>query len=377
MVSRAITAALLGLLACSVLAAQGRSRATYLISGSILMEDGSACPEPVEVLLICTGAIRQRTFSQPGGQFFFQLADNKSPTTGETETAGSPAGGFGSFNRLGRGFNDDGSFGTGRTSKLGRINLNDCEVTAVLPGFTSQVVQLGIRDLMDNPDIGAIVLHRREAVRGTTISLKTLAAPRDALEPYRRAVKELGRKKPRYKRAIRELNRAVENFAEFAAAWNLLGNCHLAVEDETAALQALETSAAADPEYLPPYLTIAEVLLQRGDSEGSAAWSERALQRNPDLTRAAYLNAFANYSLGQLEVAELSILRVHESPSVTEFPASHYLFGLILAAKGLPLEASVELDEFLLLVPDFEQAGQIRQMLLDWEEQGLIPRPKL
>lgn len=375
MISRIAPIAPIVLLLLPTLSAQSRSRATFLISGSIQMEDGTPCPEPVEVLLICTGAVKQRTFSQPGGQFFFQLANNKSPTTGETEIVGSPAGGFGSFNRLGRGFNDNGSFGTGRTSKFGRINLSDCEVTAALPGFTSDVIQLGIRDIFENPDVGAIVLHRRETVSGATISLKTLAAPAAALKPYRRAVKELAKKKPKFKRAARDLTRAVEEFEEFAAAWNLLGHCRRALKEDGAALEAFEAAVAADPEYLAPYLSLAELKLQQGEVEGSEGWSRKALERNPELLQAAYLNAFANYQLKRLDAAQTSILQVHESANVATFPGSHYLFGLILAAKGLALEASVEFDKFLALNPDFQDAHEVRQILAEWEDQGLIPRP--
>lgn len=366
--------ALLASLVLAPLAAQDRSRSTFVISGAVVMEDGSPCPEPVEILLICAGAVRQRAWSQPGGQFSLQLADNKSPTTGEIETAGSPSGGFGSFNRLGRGFSDDGSFGTGRTSRFGRINLSDCEITALLPGFNSDVTRMGIRGVLDSPDIGEIVLRRRIGISGTTISLKSLAAPKDAVKASQKARKELGKKRPNYEKAMRELNKAVQIYPEFASAWDLLGSCHLALDDPVSALRDFEKAATADPEFLRPYLRVAEIRLQRGEFKEAASWSGQALQRNPELAAASYLHAFANYSLGRIDEAEASIRKVQDSSQAAAYPGTHYLLGLVWTSKGQLILATQEFTKFLDLNPSFEAADQIREMLEDWQRQGLVPK---
>ncbi len=93
-------------------AAQDRRKATYNLAGMILDEQGNPFFESVEVSLICSGAVFQKCFSKPGGQFSFTLADNKNPTSGNIETAGSPSGGgFRTFNQMGRGLGDSGSHG--------------------------------------------------------------------------------------------------------------------------------------------------------------------------------------------------------------------------------------------------------------------------
>ena len=150
--------------------AQDRSKSPFNLAGVILEERGSLFFESAEVSLVCSGAVLQKSFSKPDGQFAFTLADNKNPTSGNIETAGSPSGGgFRTFNQMGRGMGDTGSHGSGRVSKFGRINLSDCEITAALPGFGSSVISLGIRDLMDSSDVGSITLHRLGSTRATTI----------------------------------------------------------------------------------------------------------------------------------------------------------------------------------------------------------------
>ena len=58
---------------------------------------------------------------------------------------------------------------------------------------------------------------------GTTISVTSMAAPKDAMRAYEKAQK-IKTEKPA--EAEKELNKAVQLYPQFAAAWTLLGDIH-------------------------------------------------------------------------------------------------------------------------------------------------------
>ncbi|MFQ5740211.1 MAG: tetratricopeptide repeat protein [Acidobacteriota bacterium] len=355
-------------------AGQGRNRMAPILAGVVVFEDGKPVLEPVQVYLTCSGSVRQRVSTQPGGQFNFQWGDSTSTITEEKETTGSPSGGrFGRFNRLGRGLDDDGAFGSGRVL-LGRVNLSDCDISAALPGFVSDVIHLGIHGILDNPDVGSLMLSKLDRVSGTTVSFKSLKAPRKATKAYQKAQRELGKKKINYSKAVKELEKATKAYPGFAAAWYLLGVCRSAQGDRKSAFEEFEKAVAADPDYLVPYIAMAELRQQRGRYHEAAELSSRVLQRNPEVIRAYYVHAYANYSLGRIDIAERSVRKVQESKEAVSYPGTHYLLGLVLAAKRDYSSAASEFRRFLELNPGFEQAPELERRMLEWEAQGLIEK---
>ena len=61
----------------------------------------------------------------------------------------------------------------------------NCELQAVLPGFTSQVVEVARQPLeLGMTDVGTIVLHRLSQVAGLTISATSARAPAKARKEY-------------------------------------------------------------------------------------------------------------------------------------------------------------------------------------------------
>lgn len=349
----------------------------YSLSGKVILADGGPVTDPVEVILVCNGTIRQRVYSRADGQFVFTLGENRSPDTDSAEMAGNPIGGeFRSFNQIGRGFGDDGRWGSGRTTQPGRLYLGDCELFALHPGFTSEVVYPGNRDVLGKPDIGNIRLFRRAQVRGTTISLKSLTAPDKARNAYEKARSQLKKKKPAYSMAIKELQKAVQLYPEFAEAWHYLGKSYLALKEVDKAREAYEQSARADADYLLPRLALAELDMKCGQFSQAAIWSGQVLERNAHLIRASYLYGHANFSLGNLDLAEASLRKVQTSPEAKAYPGTHYLLGMVLARKGDIPAAASELSYFLELNPNFDGAEELRDQLKLWANQGLVAAAK-
>ncbi len=354
--------------------AQDRSKSPFNLVGVILDEQGDLFLESVEVSLVCSGAVLQKSFSKPDGQFAFTLADNKNSTSGNIETAGSPSGGgFRTFNQMGRGLGDSGSHGSGRVSKFGRINLSDCEITAALPGFGSSVISLGIRDLMDSPDVGSVVLHRLEGMHGTTVSLKSFQAPEKARKPYRKAREELGREKINYPKAMMYLEKAVKAYPGFARAWYELGKCHLIAGDSDSASQAFQASFEADPQYLPPLVELADMALRAGRVDEAAVVSGYIVSSNSEVVRTHYIRAWAEHGRGNIELARESILSVQGSQDAQKYPGSNYLLGMILETQGENEQAASRFRQFVEAQPNSPDAGHLRRLLDSWELQGLIP----
>ncbi len=170
----------------------------------------------------------------------------------------------------------------------------------------------------------------------------------------------------------KELEKAVKLYPEFAAAWHLLGEIHLKLQDETAARQAFERALAADSYYASPYISLAMLELVEERWEQAVQLCRQALELDPQLIRAHYFNALANSFLGNLDVAEESILRVQKSSQAQDYPAIHLILGWVEAEKGNFQSAAAEYGSFLEAQPTALITEKLKKQLTQWKEQGLI-----
>ena len=346
-------------------------RSPVFITGQVLMEDGTPPEQPVQVEMVCYGAVR-RQVSAFRGQFQLEFG-NKRPMAVMDASVG--AGGATSDDEFHRG--GGGGFGGGTglgvmRSDASTVDLSGCQLRAVLGGFQSDTLQLGRRRSLDRPDVGNIVLHRQAGVQGTSVSATTLGAPKKAKKSYQNAQKELRKKKPKYSKAVKELEKAVREYPQFAVAWQMLAETRLAMKDSSGAQQALKQAIATDPNYLSPVLTLARIELEQRRWEEVARLSDGVVELNPYHTYAYYLNAAANYSLGQYGRAEKSARTVVESRDGGRFPQSYFILGGIMAQQGNIPSASAEFNRFLQVEPQGALAEQARQILAEWQQQGLI-----
>ena len=328
------------------------------------MEDGTRPNQPVQVQLVCHGAVRQQVGSHHG-QFSFDVGTNRNATLSDASVSGAPS--------------DDQFFDSasldGATSvgpKGHSMDLSGCELRASLPGFGSEVIRLGRRQALDNPQVGEIVLFRLEGVTGSTISVNTSRAPKQAKKAFHKAEDELKKKKPDPARAARELEKAVREFPEFSAAWYLLGEVRLVLQDPDGAQQAFQKAIASDAKYITPYLSLAGLEVNRGHWEKTARLSRQVIELNPYVIRAHYLNAAANYALGNLDIAEESARRVAEDQEVRNYPQTWFILGGILAQKDNVSSATAEFRHFLEVQPEGPLAERVKLILSQWKEQGLM-----
>ncbi len=339
------------------------------ITGTVALTDG-ALPTVVRVELKCHGSVVQSVYTSPNGHFSFRMSERNPGVKGKPDgrsmdaSIGGPA------------IPADGDKRTqlGKTA-FHQVDLSRCQCEASLSGYRADPVSLGVRSRLDNPDIGVMILYPLD-VEGTTVSATSLKAPKKAMEAYQKADKELSRTKVKYSKVIEHLEGATELYPEFAEAWYRLGEAYSAEQDVNKARHAFQQSIAADPRYVKPHVSLAQLELQTGGLEEAVRLVEKALELDPYWIPASYCNAIAQYYLGEIEKAEESIRKVQESSESYLYPASHHLLGNIYAEKGQYDAAVQEFRLFLETDPPDNFASEIKTTLDEWKKAGLIENPE-
>jgi len=204
------------------------------------------------------------------------------------------------------------------------------------------------------------------------VSVTTLKAPKDAVEAFQEAEKELSADKVEYEKAVKYLETATRLYPEFALAWCRLGEVHTAQQKVEAARAAFRQAIATDPGFIYPYDFLAQLELQNGQMEETVRLTAKALELNSNWISARYYQAIAQYYLGNLEGAEESLRIVQKSEDSAAYPSSHYLLGHIHAERGEHQDASVQYSLFLETNPPEDLGSEVRTTLAQWKETGLI-----
>ena len=219
-------------------------------------------------------------------------------------------------------------------------------------------------------------LERRAAERPGTVSLTTLAAPKEAKKAYENAAKELEKGKPNLSKVTKELEKAVNIYPEFASAWQLLGEGYFDLQDRAASRDAFEQAVAADPQFALPLLSLAFMALEDKRWEEAVEMSDQALEINPNLARAHYFKALANGDLGNLNEAEEAARWVQNSPERFQYPLTHYILGSIQSERGNFESAATEYRQFMEIQPTSPIRKALQEQIDQWKASGLIASGK-
>jgi TolA-binding protein len=338
----------------------GRS---YQVTGRLTMEDGTPAPASAAVELSCNGKLQKRTRVYTNGDFSFVLGtDRQTPdisTPAEMFTPGSTPINI-------PGLPKDGPAGS---YNEGRIDVTACEIRGALGGYVSNVIALGPRRLLDTPDVGTLVLHRIVVPDHPVLSANTLAASPKARAAFDNATELLSREKPDYEKAARELQKAVAESPNFSAAWHLLGRTRVALNDISIAREAFTKAINADPSNVDPYIHLARLESQFARWTETAKLTATVRQLNPYIADANYLNAIANFQLGEFDAAETAALEVQKGADPENYPLTYYILGAADARHGDFESAARKLQRFLQTKPDADTADAVRKILAQWQEQ--------
>jgi len=342
------------------------NRPAYL-SGKVQMDDGSAPPEPVVIERVCNGHPRAEGYTDSKGRFSFQLGQNQ----GVTQDASYDDLGTNGIQPNGQTRRNNSAVSSQQTGGGMRVsagqNLAGCELRASLPGFRSDAVNLSGRRMFDNPDVGTIVLRRLANVEGTTISMTTLQAPKDARKAYDKAREAL--RKDKIADAQKELEKAVSAYPQFAAAWYELGLIREKHNEPAEARKYYAQAIAADPKLVTPYLHLAQIASRERNWQEMADISNRTIKLDPvDFPDAYLYNAVANYNLRRFDAAEASARLAQKLDTAHRWPKVDRVLGAILYEKKDYAGAAEHLRAYLTDSPDATDAGQVKAQLSELEK---------
>lgn len=340
------------------------------LSGKVMLEDGTPPPDPVVIERVCNGQSRPEAYTDSKGRFSFQLGQNTAMMAdasvgGGNDGFGMPGGDLSGIGRSGGGF--------GRGRGITEQQLMGCELRAVLAGFRSEPVILAGRRAMDNPDVGTIILRRLANVEGTTISMTSLAAPKDAKKAFDKGREAL--KKNKLPDAEKELQKAVTLYPKYAAAWFELGMAQEGQKRPEDARQSYQQSLEADAKFVKPYIQLALLAANQGKWQEVADISDRVVKLDPyDYPQAYYFNSVANYNLGNKEQAEKSAREAQKLDTQHRWPKVNHLLGVLMAERREYSAAAQHMRDYLKFAPQAQDAERVRTQLSELEKMAGPPQ---
>jgi tetratricopeptide (TPR) repeat protein len=336
------------------------------LSGKVLMEDGTPPPEPVKIERICNGQPRPEGYTDSKGRFSIQLGQNTAMMAdasvgSASDTFGDPLGG--SSRQSAGGFG-----GPGGGRGISERDLMGCELRADLAGYRSDIVNLSGRRIMDNPDVGVIVLRSIAGVEGRAISFTTLAAPKDAKKAYDKAIDQM--KKKKVPEAQKELEKAVSLYPKYAVAWHMLGQIHQQSNRPADARKAYSEAIAADNKYVNPYLQMAMLAAGENNWQEVADTTDRVIRLNPiQYPQAFFYNSVANYNLQKWDAAEKSAREAVKLDTQHRMPKAQHLLGILLANKNDYAGAVEHMKGYVQFAPSAPDIDQVKKQLADVEQR--------
>jgi TolA-binding protein len=329
------------------------------------MQDGSPLREPIAIERVCNGAVRREGYTDFKGGFEFQLGQESV----ERDASESGRDVFQNSGNRGPTTGPDSQYGMSmpnnpRNSDATRPELFGCELRASLAGFKTTSVLLRPDGSTFSLDVGSIVITPMDNVSGSTISMTSLAAPAEARQAYEKGEKALNRNK--FPEAERELKKALAAYPDYAAAWSMLGEVHRHNSDLAAAREDYLKAATLDPKFVNPYYGMAIISVHEKNWPDVVKYTDQVAKLNPvAYPMASMYNAAANYYMGNIKVAEESILAFQKSGSGQQNPDSYLLLSNILLAKHDYDGAAKALDEYLKIAPNAANAAAIKKQIKD------------
>jgi tetratricopeptide (TPR) repeat protein len=334
------------------------------LSGKVVLEDGTPPPDPVVIERVCNGVARPEAYTDTKGRFSFQLGQNNAVLA--DASVGSSADVFGMPGDAGGMGRGGGGGGFGRNRGVTEQQLMGCEIRAVLPGYRSESVNLVGRRSLDNPDVGTIILRRLGNVEGTTISITSLQAPKDAKKAFEKG-RQAARKK-KLENAEKEFQKALGIYPKYAAAWFELGLVQEALKRPEEARKSYAQALDADSKFVNPYLQLAAMAANERNWQEVADTTARVVQLNPyEFPQAYFFNSVANYNLGKMDLAEKSAREAQKLDTQHRYPKVNHLLGVIMADRRDYSAAAQHMRDYLKFAPGAQDADTVRKQLGELE----------
>jgi tetratricopeptide (TPR) repeat protein len=330
-----------------------------------MFDDGSEPNPDIRIERVCGGNTRLEGHVDSKGRFSFQLGGNRTVDLSTADASDSTPG-FGGGAQPDRSFGGN-SIGSSGRGGSGETALWGCELSASYPGYRSDVVQLGNRRTLDDPNVGTLILHHLMNVQGTTISVTTAEAPKAAQKNYEKGMQAA--QKGKFDEAEKHLTEATGAFPKYAVAWFALGQVQQRQNKADEARKAYEKAVDADKKYVSPYDQLALLAAQQGKWQDAADFSKQAITLNPvEFPSSFWYNAIANYNLQHEAEAAKSAQTLEKLDTRHKYPEINKMLAEMEMNKKNYSDAAAHLRTYLQLAPNAKDADSLKQQLLKIEE---------
>jgi len=324
----------------------GQSRAGGALFGKVKVEGESLLWDPILVSVLCSGATVSTTHTDPSGKFLLPIL----PVPGSLSLQGDQ-------------------------QRQMETHYEGCTVQAFFTGFHSNAITITQNNLRDEPDLGTVTLSREGGrAAATAVSSTIESAPATAVKAFDKARADLLEQKPDH--AQKNLEKAVQEYPGFAAAWYQLGRLQEASKSPDAQT-SFAKAAAADPQFVLPYEQLATLGAQANKWQDVLDSTKHALQLDPAGTAQTwYLNAMANYQLGKIDAAQSSAEKSLALDPNHSIPNIEQMLAVILARKGDYNGALAHLRNCLKYSPNGPSADLLKQQIAQLEQKTGVQTKK-
>jgi tetratricopeptide (TPR) repeat protein len=317
--------------------------------GRVVLDTGGAPPERAAIDMRCGPRLMRVAYTRPDGKFVYR----------ELVAAADAR----SYSRANNGFSNlPLNFGATEADVL-RADSKDCQLTAILPGYTSSFAfPFRERGYRQPSDVITLVLHRTMGTAHGVVSPTSKSAPSAARKAYEKALDAAENGKP--EDAVKNLRKAADLYPQYAAAWCELGRVEAQQNRMQQAREAWSRAIGADPDYALPYLQLASLASAANDWPNLASLSAAVIRINPDDFLSAYMyNALAEYSLNHPETAAESLREELKRDADGRYPEAHFMLGNILGKRGDYTAAKEQFRAYLEAAPDGPHAPRTREVI--------------
>jgi Tetratricopeptide repeat len=240
--------------------------------------------------------------------------------------------------------------------------LTGCDIRISVPGYVPLDFPITNTASLGVIDIGVLQLRRIGTAPSGAVSATSLLVPNNARKEFDQGVKDI--RDNHLPQAIQHLQRAVGAYDKYAAAWTELGRAYAASHDPGKARQSFETAIAADPKYVPPYLSLSAIQLDDQDYEGVLETIGKAVDVDPTITTgvASYIQGVANFRLNRLDAAQEDLLQA-EKGSHQNTPQLHVILAELYLRQNDSADAAAHMRAYIKEAPQGSFAPEMRKRL--------------
>jgi Tfp pilus assembly protein PilF len=315
---------------------------SVFVSGKVVLQGGGGISH-ILIERICNGVVRREGYTDAKGDFQFELGRNSMERDASQSDSDRMV-----ANRNSRSAPSGGS----------QIKVDECDLRASVPGFISTTVPMRMESDMSLLEVGTIVLKRMGGVEGSTISVTSMAVPKDARAAFEKGRKAAGEKK--LDEAAREFNKAVTVYPQYAVAWSMLGEVHRLQNQFEPARKEYAKALESDPKFVSPYFGLAAMAVVENKWTEALHLTEQLIELNQFAYPMAYFfNAAANFNLGNLDAAEQSARKFQQMDTAHTRPDIALLLANILTSKHQYAVAAQLYRDYLAARPDAPNAAML------------------